>query len=259
MDLLICFRPEPDPEQLSADAWLSGDGPARLAFLQPGWNCFDESALALAAALTETAPAALHALALGDGSCTPFLQTLNALGFASAARLDIPEFHPEAAAAAIAAYVKAHSCSILLMGQQRLGDDGGALPLLTAEALGWPCITGVTDLISEQGRLYVTGETDGSLLRQAVDNPCVLAVGNAVRTVLPVPTFRSRMTLGRRPVPVCTAEELGLTAPPEPHLRLLSLRPTDTARRAVSIQAEAAAQAAAILSERYLRRREELP
>ncbi len=80
-----------------------------------------------------------------------------------------------------------------------------------AEALGWPCLTAVTELEPlAGGRLKVACPVDGALLRLTARPPCVLAVGNAVVSHLRVPTLTARLVRRDTRIATMAAEELGV-------------------------------------------------
>ena len=215
MHILVCFRPEPNLELLPASAWQEDSIARELVYLKPGWNCFEESALALALALRKASGDAvtLSALTVGSGPWASFAQTLYALGFSEVLAVEgqTPTFHPHYTAHAIDRVVRRLGCDAVILGQQSGLGGSGSVPLLTAESLGWPCISGVTNLTWENGSVTVTGSNALGTLTQPCPAGCVLSVGNAVLTALPVPTLRDKLSLGRKPVTRIAPEELGLS------------------------------------------------
>lgn len=215
MHILVCFRPEPNMELLPASAWQENQIPKELIYLKPGWNCFEESALALALALRKASGDAvtLSALTVGSGPWSSFAQTLYALGFSEvlAVEGENPSFHPHYTAQAVAAVAEKLGCDAVMLGQQSGLGGSGSVPLLTAENLHWPCVTGVTNLAWEEGAATVTSSSELGTLVQRCPDKCVLCVANAVLTALPVPTLRDKLSLGRKPVTKIPPDELGLS------------------------------------------------
>lgn len=215
MHILVCFRPEPNLELLPASAWQEDSIARELVYLKPGWNCFEESALALALAVRKASgnTVTLSALTVGSGPWSSFAQTLYTLGFSEVLAVEgpPPAFHPHYTAHAIARVAQRLGCDTVVLGQQSGLGGSGSVPLLTAENLGWPCITGVTNITWKDDAAAVTGSNELGTLTQICPAGCVLSVGNAVLTALPVPTLRDKLSLGRKPVTKISPEELGLS------------------------------------------------
>ena len=215
----------PDFEALPAADWLAAPTsgvPTR--YVRRVLNCFDESALELALRLRDAAAKLgltvdLGALCVGGREAEPCLKTLVALGYEQAVRVatrgrasdpDAPrrrpgpgrdradpglDFAPDIVAAIIAGYARrAAPGDLLVLGCRSGPGDSGTVPFRVAEALGWPCLTQVTEVDPlPDGRLRVAGMVDDGLLRLTLTLPCVLAVGNAVVSHLRVPTLRDRL------------------------------------------------------------------
>ncbi len=81
---------------------------------------------------------------------TPILKTLNALRFKRVVRIDSQDdlrFRPGAIASVLTQYVRKHAPQdVLLLGRQTSVGENAKTHLLTAEMLGWPCITQVAGI-----------------------------------------------------------------------------------------------------------------
>jgi electron transfer flavoprotein beta subunit len=92
--VLACFKVTPDFEALRAADWAAAaTHGVETRYARRILNCFDESALEMALRLSDTlagrgVPVELRALSVGGREVEPFLQTLVALGFEQAARVD---------------------------------------------------------------------------------------------------------------------------------------------------------------------------
>lgn len=219
--IAVGFKVTPDYEALREADWVAGEADGvQTRFVPRVLNCFDESALELALRLS----AALHdhdatvhlgALSVGGRESKPFLETLLALGYGRAARVD-PEmsldFAPAVVAAIIAAWVRRVDRSdLLLLGCRSGPGDSGTVPFRIAEALGWPCLTQVVELEAQTAdSVRVACTTDDGLLRLTLQPPCVLAVGNAVVSHLRVPTLSDRLARRDARVDVLAAADLGI-------------------------------------------------
>ena len=229
MRILVCFRPEPKLELLPASAWQEDRIPEEMLYQKPGWNCFEESALALSLALQKQSDGAvqLGALTIGNGFWSGFAQTLYALGFSEVIAVDEePEqFRSQITSEIAAAVAQKYGYQILIAGRQSGLGGSGSVPLIAAEILRWPCISNVTNLSWDAGFLLVTNQSEMGVLTQQISGQYVLSVGNATLTTLPVPTLRDKLSLGRTPVTVLHRENLGLTYSPAAAFTLLHLRP----------------------------------
>ncbi len=234
MRILVCFKVTPDFEALREADWVAGAaGVVETKYARRILNCFDEAALELALRLSDSltergAPAVLAALSVGGREADPHLKTLSALGYERAARVDLRaalvdpgaalDFAPAVIASIVAGYVgQLGDVDLLLLGYRSGPGDSGVVPFLVAEALGWPCLTQVTDvgLVSDVGpvsddRVRVTCMADDGLLRLTVRPPCVMAVGNAVVSHLRVPTLSDRLATKDRGVDVLDPADLGV-------------------------------------------------
>ena len=221
MKILVCFKVTPDFEALRAADWATAaEGRVNTTYVRRMLNCFDEAALEMALRLSEAlaggeGAAELGALTVGGRETEPYLKTLSALGYERLARVhaDVSlDFAPAVTAALIAAYAQTVDHSDLLLLGERCGPgDSGTVPFLVAEALGWPCLTAVTELEPlAGGRVKVACPVDGALLRLTARPPCVLAVGNAVVSHLRVPTLTARLARRDTRIATMAAEELGV-------------------------------------------------
>lgn len=229
MRVLVCFRPEPNLDSLLVSAWREDKLPEELLYQKPGWNCFEESALALSLAAQKQSGGdlQLRALTVGVGPWAMFSQPLYALGFSEviAVNEETKPFHSMITAQTISAAVRKFDCNIVITGHQSGLGGSGAVPLLTAEYLHWPCISNVTDISWDADGLLITSNMAHGVVVQRTAGPCVLSVGNAVLTTLPVPTLRDKLTLGRKPITVLDYAALGLTDLSEDPFVLKKLHP----------------------------------
>ena len=199
----------------------------------------------------------------------PFLATLQALGF-EAARVDPGpgeedgglDFAPGATAALVAACAQRLGGDVLLLGERCGPGESGVVPFLAAETLRRPCLTEVTAIEPADGeRLRVTFSADDGPVRATVAPPCVLAVGNAVVSMLRVPTLKDRLAVRDAPVSEYTAADLGVDLAAElaggGALRRLEL--VDRSRAGAVVPGATAAEKARALYDDHLRARLEQP
>jgi len=211
MKILVSFAIEPEIERLVGDDWLVENGlEIDTGFLKPMLNSYDESALAMALKLVQESrnrpnPMVLTAFTIAAKGAGPILRTLNALPFDQIVHVDHRSdirFAPRTVAAILSQYVQNHAHQdVLILGQQTSIGANAKTPLLVAEMLGWPYIAGVIRIASaDSNQLEVICQVAGGRLRQQIETPCVLSIGDAPNTFLRVPTLKDRMHLGQRPI-----------------------------------------------------------
>ncbi len=265
MRLLNLFFVVPDLEVLSERDWTCGpDLKVNTAFAPPDWNGFDESALELSLRVSDP-PEALSgvqrcALTVGGPSCEPFLKTLAALQFDELIRVEPGDadlrFCPEAAARIVKAVAETKfRPDFILTGTREQISESACVPQVTAELLGWPCLTQVMDLhAAGRNRLRVVCAEDGGVSARIVSAPCVLGVGNAPGAYLRVPTLKDKIKYGKKAVTRMTLSDFPETEKPlaDPDVRLRSLTRIRKERAGVILDAPSPEEKAEILWERYL-------
>ena len=277
MRIAVGFKVTPDFEALRAADWArvaAAEGPEGRAeaarYVRRVLGVFDEAALELALRVREARAAlgletSLAAVTVGGREAGPFLATLQALGF-DAARVDLGaavpdgglDFAPAATAALVAACAERQGAGVLMLGERGGPGGSGTVPFLAAEALGRPCVAGVTEVEpTDDGRLRVTFTADDGPVRATIAPPCVLAVGNAVVSMLRVPTLKDRLATRGRPVAESTPVDLGVdlaavlrAAPAEARLETI-----DRGRAGVLVPGGTPADKARALYEHHLRAR----
>lgn len=273
--ILVAFKVTPDFEALRESDWSAdrATGLVETRFVPRILNCFDESALELALRLRDAGAGAggggagLSALSVGGREVDRHLETLNALGFERAARVDPGadlDFAPAVVASIIAGYVRRVGGSDLVMLGSRAGPgDSGIVPFLVAELLGWPCVNQVTGVaLLGDGRLRAACLADDGLLRLTVRTPCVLAVGNAVVSRLRVPTLTERLARRDVAIEVLAPTDVGVDMAEgleRATCVLTGLEHVDWGRRGDVIGGDTPKEKARTLYDRYLRERIEGP
>ncbi len=272
MQILACFKVVPDLDQMPAGDWLVDDRfRVETGYVKNMLNPYDESALEITLRYADQArrgnlPLNLTALTIGSKQADTYLKTLYALRYDKAVRVasdrDI-RFLPEIAAAVISEYAaEKNRADVLIMGMQSGVGDNAKTPLLTAEYLNWPCITGVVAIEpannGTKNLLKVKSMVDSGILEQTVRPPLVLAVSNAPGTYLRVPTLKDKVEYGKKPVEVQEMDNFktGLAAAnTSGGCRLTGLKPINHRREGLIIDGETAAEKARILYHSYLRER----
>jgi electron transfer flavoprotein beta subunit len=277
MRIAVGFKVTPDYDALRPAGWArlaaasdSAERAEATRYVRRVLGVFDEAALELALRLRDARGEAgletrLAAFTVGDRGADPFLATLQALGF-EAARVDPGpagedgglDFAPAATAALVAACAQRLGGDVLLLGARGGPDGSGTVPFLAAEALGAPCVTEVTEIDpAEHDCLRVAFPADDGPVRATVTPPCVLGVGNAVVSMLRVPTLKDRLTVRDRPVTDYAVADLGvdITTAPAGGAVLRRLEPVDRGRAGAVVPGQTPADVAHALYEQHLRAR----
>ncbi len=267
MKLLACFKVVPDMEAINSTDWEVTDSlSVDLSYVRLVWNCFDESSLEMLLKLSDLSegfPALVNlwALTVGQKNADSYLKTLYALGYERAVRVEEDRdlrFCPEWMAEVISAFVKKeNTVDGIVMGSVSSDGNNGMTPYLTAEKLGWPCISQVIGMEPvDDTHVKVVSQQDHGNVTQVVKLPCVFAVGNAPCSYLRVPTLKDRMKKGKKSIEYLDISQLGLKKEISGEgFVLTGLEPVRQERDGVIIEGETAAEKARILYQDYLRER----
>ena len=263
MNILVCFITVPDLEMLDDNDWVIDQNlQIDTSFLKPALNIYDESALEIALTLLDASenakvPLEIDALTIAGPGTTPVLKTLNALRFKRVVRIDSHgdlRFRPRAIASILSQYVLKHAPQdVLLLGRQTSVGENAKTHLLMAEMLGWPCITQVVSVeCVDVNHLMVISQEEDGRLRQQIQTPCVLAVGDAPNTTMRVPTLKDRMQYGKRPIKTLSIEDFQL---PNETVELVDMEVISHERSGILIQGDTPGMKARELFETHLKKR----
>ncbi|KEY60050.1 hypothetical protein [Serratia sp. DD3] len=262
MNLLLAINIAPDLGMLPPHDWLPDEQlQIDTRFIRRLLSGYDECAAEMVLMLRDVMELNLSVLTIADATVDPVLKQLLALEYQQAVRITPPaewdlRFNSMAVAALIAAYQQQIATqSVIVMGKQSIEGQNGQTPLLLAEHLNWPCITGVCHLApaTEAGALQVTRQTAYGMEVMTVMPPMVLVVGNAQQaSALRVPTLKQKLAAAKRQVCRLTPGELGITALPTSHVQLCRLTPIEHRRAGVVIEGDSVAQKVQRLCQEYL-------
>lgn len=243
------------PEDYVIDEQLKID----TSFVRIMLNCFDESGLEFGLRVSDSSETLnlrfeKSALTVGNSLADLYLNTLLALNYNSAVRIDPGEtdlrFAPDLTADAIAAYLQRDPQDLIIMGRQAPLGNLQTVPQLVAAKLGLPLIANVLDLAPlAEDRISVLTELDGAVYRQEVQLPAVVSIGNAEISKLRVPTLRDRMKRGKAEPVVIPLQELTSA---EPAVKPETLSFVDTRRGGTVLEATGE-EAADLLFDTYLK------
>jgi len=261
MNILVCFKAVPDLEMLNDEDWVIDKNlQIDTSFLKPTLNSYDESALEIALKLSDASeninvPIELNALTIAGSGATTILKTLNALRFRRVVRIDSHDdlrFRPMAVASVLTQYVLKHAPQdVLILGRQTSVGENARTHLLVAEMLGWPCITQAIRIeLVDRNHVMVTNQMDDGRLRQRIQTPCVLSIGDAPNTYMRVPTLKDRMRYGKRPIETLSIKDFQLSDETE---ELIDLEIIHHKRAGILIEGKSPEEKARKLYEAHLK------
>ena len=261
MNILVCFTTTPEVEMLTDEDWVIDKNlQIDTSFLKPTLDSYDESALEIALKLFDASenikvPLELNALTIAGSGANTILKTLKALRFKRVVRIDSHEdlrFRPMAVASVLTQYVLKHApLDVLLLGRQTSIGENTRTHLLVAEMLGWPCITEAIRIeLVDRNHLVVTHQMDDGRLRQRIQTPCVLSIGDAPNTYMRVPTLKDRLRSGKRPIEILSIKDFQLSDETE---ELIDLEVIHHRRAGILIEGKSPEEKARKLYEGHLK------
>lgn len=269
MNILVCFKVVPDLDMLTRSDWKIDDHfQVNTSFVKTMINPYDESALELALKLNDKATKCnvnlnLSALTIANNSSERYLKNLYALKYDSAIRIECEidiRFNPTIVSKIIYQYIRnVNNNQVIILGSQSNVGDNGMTPLLLAERLGIPCITSVINIkLSEiKGCIDVTSTIDDMLIEQTIMPPIVLAIGNAPKSYIRIPTLKDKMLSSKKNIKVYELEKIGIKKEDieEKNSELIKLVYKKNERSCMFIEGQDSLEKADVLYEDYLRER----
>jgi electron transfer flavoprotein beta subunit len=209
MKIAVCFKAVPDFDQVVETDWDNFSLAADWGYVKRVFSCFDESALETALRLRsdweemdeKTECMALTAALLPS----PLCKILFAAGFDRVVDLShvlpegtVAEFRPQHIAVILGNYLGPAACDLILTGSQAGYADTGMVPLLLAEFLGIPALTGVEELSPCAGGIEIKRIAGRSRERLRVRLPLLAVLGNSPVSALRAVTLSARMAASKR-------------------------------------------------------------
>lgn len=241
MKVVVCFKTIAEYESIAPQDWVVDDEQqVDTTFARRIFNCYEESALELALRVAdETAKnedsTNLTALTIDDHRADLFIRQLFAVGYDQGVRIEVGgdfdlRFNPTGISNLISSYLSTvANQDLLLFGSSGGVGESGQTGALTAERLGWPCISNVVDVTSlEDNLLRVTLQAEGITTKLTVELPAVLVITNTtVAPFLRVPTLQQKFSSKRKCIHhlgIADLQKQGETLPST--MRLCSLEKT---------------------------------
>jgi electron transfer flavoprotein beta subunit len=177
---------------------------------------YDEYAMEEALRIREARGGLVRAVSIGREDASTVLKKCLAMGADEAVlvRDDLPETYDGLRTARIISRLvktKFPETDLLLFGRLSVGADNAQVPGMTAELLGWPHVGVVTKLEWGDGEATALREIEGALEKVRFSPPAVLSAQKGLNEPR-YETLKGIMAAKKKPIPVITLEELGLTA-----------------------------------------------
>ncbi|MDR2071495.1 MAG: hypothetical protein LBP81_08805 [Treponema sp.] len=229
MKIAVCFKVVPDFDQVVEADWNDFSLSTGLGYVKRIFGCFDESALETALRLRsaweeqgeKTECTAITAAPLPS----PLCKTLFAAGFDRVVDLsgvvsaqcqpplEFPEFQGRRIAAVLGSRLGSAGYDLILAGREAGWADTGAVPLLLAEILGIPVITGAGEIAPCAGGVEVIRTNNAGRERLRARLPLLVTLGNGPAAALRAVTLGERMAASRREAEKPAAAGSGGKAP----------------------------------------------
>lgn len=200
MKILVCITHVPDTT--SKITFTDNNTKLNPAGVQFIIGPYDDYALARAVELKEAGKAThISVLNVGQGDTEPTLRKALAIGADDAFRIDTFPTDSVFVAHQIAEFVKEHQYDLVFMGRESIDFNGGLVHGLTAEYLGWPCVSPVMQLDLDGKTAKMAKEVEGG--REFVELPVPFVAGcQEPIAEWKIPSMRGIMTARTKPLTV---------------------------------------------------------
>lgn len=167
-------------------------------------NPYDEFALTRAMWFKEKQGATVTALNVGNNTTEPTLRKALAIGADDAVRINTEATDGLSVARQIAAYAKTEGFDLILAGKESSDYNGGMVPGMVANLLGYNFVNACIGLEIEGGDALVTREFDGGKEILQTSYPLVIGgqKGLVEENELRIPNMRGIMMARQKPLKV---------------------------------------------------------
>lgn len=167
-------------------------------------NPYDEFGLTRALWFKEKLGGSVTALNVGTGVTEPTLRKALAIGADDAIRIDAEPTDAFFVAKQIAEVVKENAYDLVIMGRESIDYNGGQVPGMVAELLGWPFVNACVGMEVENGSATCIREIDGGKEKVRASLPMVVGgqKGLVEESDLRIPNMRGIMTARKKPLNV---------------------------------------------------------
>ncbi len=209
MQVTVCVKQIPDPAspyQLEPDThWL----------VRPDEQILDETdryGVEMGLQLAQENEGTVSLVSMGPAGSMQGIRQALAMGADEATIIDDTELKGSdalATARVLGAAISSKGFDLVIAGTESTDGYSGVAPQMLAEVLGVPCLTYVTEVSVDDGKVTVHRQTDAGYDVVEADLPAVIAVTAGV--VEPrYPTFKGIMQAKKKPVETKTVGDLGV-------------------------------------------------
>lgn len=135
---------------------------------------YDDHGLGKAVELKESHQAKISVVSVGDKRCDEVLRKALAVGADDAYRIDATPEDAFQVAEELAAFIRERSFDLVITGRESVDYNGGMVPDILGELLGWPSVTPVTQIDLSEDPVVVTRSIDAGEEKLAVQKPFIL-------------------------------------------------------------------------------------
>jgi len=178
-------------------------------------NEIDEYAVEEALVLKEAHDGEVTVLTVGPEGATDAIRKALSMGADKAVHVVDDSLHGSdliQTAKVVAAAVKSvGDVDLVIAGNEASDGQGGAVPAVVAEILGYPQLTHARKVEIDGTSVKVTRETDEGLTHLEASLPAVVSVGEKINEPR-YPSFKGIMAAKKKPVETLTVADLGIDA-----------------------------------------------
>lgn len=241
MNIVVCVRHVPDTEaQVRIRADGRGIDESGLNFVL---NFYDEHGVEEALRIKERLGGTVTLVTAGPARAVEALRVGLAMGADAAILLQdsaLAGLDHIGTARVLAAAIKSVPCDLVLCGKLATEDNAAIVGPAVAEFLGLPQATAVTKLEPGEGKATAHREVEGAVEVLEVRLPAVITVERGINEPR-YPSLPGIMRAKRTAITVRSLADLGIAAPPPPHVELLQLTPPPKRQAGRRLEGEPAA------------------
>lgn len=202
MRILVCISSVPDTtSKINFTADQSAFDNSGIQWII---NPHDEFVLTKAIQLQASKGASVTVVSVGEANCEPVLRKALAIGANDAIRVNLEPKDSYTTAKELAFIIKNGSYDIVFCGKESLDYNGGAVPAMIAQLLGYSFVNGTVELEFKENKALVTREVEGGKEKMEVEVPIVIAgqKGLVREKDLIIPNMRGIMNARTKPLTI---------------------------------------------------------
>ncbi len=231
MKILVTAKRVPDPEStIKVNPEGNGIVEAGIKWVV---NPFDEIAIEEALRVKEAeGDSEVVVVSVGGSNCQEQLRTALAMGADRAILVNAENPGPMAVARILAKIIEKEEPGIVIFGKQAIDDDSNEVGQMTAQLLGWPQATFISNLDIADGSATVTREVDGGIETLSVSLPALITADLRLNE----PRYASLpgiMKARKKPLEEIDAGSLGVDLAPKIVIKSMAPPPARQAGRIV--------------------------